>query len=64
MIAAASDREILDWFGHAVRDEGVFCEPSSAASLAGLANARRDGLVAEGAEVVAGVVATLPWGSP
>jgi threonine synthase len=50
--AAASDREILDWFGHAVRDEGVFCEPSSAASLAGLANARRDGLVAEGAEVV------------
>jgi len=50
--AAASDREILDWFGHAVRDEGVFCEPSSAASLAGLANARRDGLVPEGAEVV------------
>jgi threonine synthase len=50
--AAANDREILDWFGHVVRDEGVFCEPSSAASLAGLANARRDGLVAEGAEVV------------
>jgi threonine synthase len=50
--AAATDREILDWFGHAVRDEGVFCEPSSAASLAGLANARRDGLVPEGAEVV------------
>ena len=50
--AAASDREILDWFGHVVRDEGVFCEPSSAASLAGLANARRDGLVPEGAEVV------------
>lgn len=50
--AAATDREILDWFGHAVRDEGVFCEPSSAASLAGLANARRDGLVAEGAQVV------------
>ena len=50
--AAASDRAILDWFGHAVRDEGVFCEPSSAASLAGLANARRDGLVPEGAEVV------------
>ena len=49
---AAEDREILDWFGHAVRDEGVFCEPSSAASLAGLANARRDGIVAEGAEVV------------
>jgi threonine synthase len=50
--AAANDREVLDWFGHVVRDEGVFCEPSSAASLAGLANARRDGLVAEGAEVV------------
>jgi threonine synthase len=50
--AAATDREILDWFGHVVRDEGVFCEPSSAASLAGLANARRDGLVPEGAEVV------------
>ena len=50
--AAATDREILDWFGYVVRDEGVFCEPSSAASLAGLANARRDGLVPEGAEVV------------
>ena len=50
--AAASDRLILDWFGHVVRDEGVFCEPSSAASLAGLANARTSGLVAEGAEVV------------
>ncbi len=49
---AATDREILDWFGHVVRDEGVFCEPSSAASLAGLANARSAGTVAEGAEVV------------
>ena len=49
---AATDREILDWFGHVVRDEGVFCEPSSAASLAGLARARRDGLVPEGAQVV------------
>ncbi len=49
---AATDREILDWFGHVARDEGVFCEPSSAASLAGLANARRAGTVAEGAEVV------------
>ncbi len=49
---AATDREILDWFGHVARDEGVFCEPSSAASLAGLANARSAGTVAEGAEVV------------
>lgn len=50
--AAASDRQILDWFSHVARDEGIFCEPSSAASLAGLANARANGLVAEGAEVV------------
>ena len=50
--AAASDRQILDWFGHVVRDEGIFCEPSSASTLAGLANARASGLVAEGAEVV------------
>lgn len=49
---AASDRQILDWFGHVVRDEGIFCEPSSASTLAGLANARASGLVAEGAEVV------------
>jgi threonine synthase len=49
---ASPDPEILTWYAHAVSDEGVFCEPSSAATLAGVARARARGLVAEGDEVV------------
>ena len=49
---AASDEEILDWYRRIARMEGVFCEPSSATSVAGLARARAAGTVAEGERVV------------
>ncbi len=49
---AAADEEILEWYGRVSVLEGVFCEPSSATSLAGLARARADGTVEEGARVV------------
>jgi len=49
---AAPDEEILDWYGRIARLEGVFCEPSSATSVAGLARARAAGTVAEGERVV------------
>jgi threonine synthase len=49
---ASPDDEILHWYHQLVMDEGVLCEPSSAATLAGVARARADGRLAEGAEVV------------
>jgi threonine synthase len=49
---AVPDAEILQWYARVARVEGVFCEPSSATSLAGLAEARRTGMVAEGERVV------------
>ena len=45
---AVPDEEILDWFRRLAREEGVFCEPSSATSVAGLARARAAGEVARG----------------
>ena len=38
-ITAVSDDEILHWYKTVARTEGIFCEPSSAAGLAGLAQA-------------------------
>jgi threonine synthase len=49
---AVPDAEILDWYGRLARDEGVFCEPSSAASVAGLARACADARVPAGSRVV------------
>jgi threonine synthase len=49
---AVPDAEILHWFGRLAAEEGVFCEPSSATSVAGLARARADGRVPAGARVV------------
>jgi threonine synthase len=46
------DDEILGWFRRLAAEEGVFCEPSSATSVAGLARARAAGQVPEGARVV------------
>jgi threonine synthase len=51
-IAAVSDREILAAYRLLATREGVFVEPSSAASVAGFLNAHRDGLVAPGERVV------------
>jgi threonine synthase len=49
---AAPDEEILDWWQRIAQLEGVFCEPSSATSVAGLARGRVAGTVAEGERVV------------
>jgi threonine synthase len=40
-----TDDEILEAYRAVARLEGVFCEPASAASIAGLRNAARDGIV-------------------
>jgi len=42
-IDAVSDAEILAAYRDIARDEGIFCEPSSAASLAGVRKAGRSG---------------------
>ena len=43
-IAKVTDEEILSAYKLAARTEGVFAEPASAASLAGLIHCVRDGL--------------------
>jgi threonine synthase len=53
-ITAVSDAEILAAYRQVARLEGVFCEPSSAAGLAGMAKGVREGwLDLEGKRVVA-----------
>jgi threonine synthase len=43
MVRAVSDAEILDAYGYLAAHEGVFCEPASAASVAGLLKFGVDG---------------------
>jgi threonine synthase len=50
-IDMVTDDEILDAYGLIAADEGVFCEPASAASVAGLMKMGRQGLL-RGEEVV------------
>jgi threonine synthase len=45
-LRAVTDDEILEAYAAVARLEGVFCEPASAAGIAGLRNAVRDGVVA------------------
>ncbi|MBC8244794.1 MAG: threonine synthase [Verrucomicrobia bacterium] len=52
-IAKVTDEEILAAYKLAARTEGVFAEPASAASLAGLSHSVRDGLIPAGSKVVA-----------
>ena len=52
-IAKVTDEEILAAYKLAARTEGVFAEPASAASLAGLIHCVRDGLIPVGSKVVA-----------
>ena len=52
-IAKVTDEEILAAYKLAARTEGVFAEPASAASLAGLIHCVRDGLIPAGSRVVA-----------
>jgi threonine synthase len=49
---AVSDEQIVDAYRFLAREEGIFCEPASAAALAGFWAARASGLVPEGARVV------------
>ena len=51
-IGAVTDVEILDAYRLLAEQEGVFCEPASAASVAGLLRAADAGLVARGETVV------------
>jgi threonine synthase len=51
-IRAMPDEVILEAYRLLAQQEGVFCEPASAASVAALLVAARDGLVAPGSRVV------------
>ncbi len=51
-IRMVTDEEILDAYQALAKEEGVFCEPASAASVAGLTKYSQAGLFPEGATVV------------
>jgi threonine synthase len=51
-IGAVTDDEIVEAYRFLAREEGIFCELASAASVAGLLRASRDGLLAKGKLVV------------
>jgi len=53
-ISAATDEKILEAYHHLASREGVFCEPASAASVAGLLARHRSGseICPEGGKVV------------
>jgi len=51
-IDMVTDEEILEAYQMVAASEGIFCEPGSAASIAGLRKARADGRVPAGARVV------------
>lgn len=51
-IEAVSDEEILQAYRYLARHEGVFCEPASAASLAGVWRWIKAGQIQEGSQVV------------
>jgi threonine synthase len=52
VIRMVTDEEILDAYQALAKEEGVFCEPASAASVAGLTKCSQAGLFPEGATVV------------
>ncbi|HSM33354.1 MAG TPA: threonine synthase, partial [Anaerolineae bacterium] len=52
-IDAVTDDEILAAYRDIARLEGIFCEPASAASVAGVRKAARDGRIDPGATIVA-----------
>jgi threonine synthase len=51
-IESVTDKQILEAYRFVAREEGVFVEPASAASIAGLLQAHRDGSLPAGARVV------------
>ena len=58
VIKAVSDEEILEAYGLLASREGVFCEPASAASVAGLLKLTRQGLHLKGKRVVCVITGT------
>jgi threonine synthase len=52
LIEAVSDEEILEAYRYLAREEGIFVEPASAASLAGVWRLLREGRLEEGTRVV------------
>jgi threonine synthase len=52
VIEAVSDEEILDMQRRIARSEGIFCEPASAAGVAGVANMAREGRIIRSEMVV------------
>ncbi|KOX89040.1 Threonine synthase [Thermus aquaticus] len=52
LIEAVTDEEILEAYRYLAREEGVFVEPASAASLAGVWRLLREGRLEEGTRVV------------
>jgi threonine synthase len=53
LIESVSDEEILSAYRDLARYEGIFCEPASAASVAGVRKAAAAGLIDPGATIVA-----------
>ncbi len=53
LIDAVTDEEILTSYRDIARMEGIFCEPASAASVAGVRKAAADGRIDPGATIVA-----------
>jgi threonine synthase len=51
-IRSVTDEEIMDAYHRLAREEGIFCEPASAACVAGLLKATREGLDLRGQSVV------------
>jgi len=58
MIDMVSDKEILEAYCILARTEGVFCEPSSAAGVAGLLKLARSGFFREEAAPRSGAAAS------
>jgi len=57
-IGAVSDKEILNAYHLLAREEGIFCEPAAAASVAGLMKQARNGMCLEGGKVVCVITGT------
>jgi len=58
VIGLVSDEEIMEAYGLLASREGIFCEPASAAALAGLRKLLRDGLQLRGERVVCVITGT------
>ena len=57
-IAAVSDEEIMEAYGLMARNEGIFCEPAAAASVAGILKLSEGGLHLKGKRAVCIITGT------